>query len=224
MQSSNGSSLADIQNEVSDGANLTQIIGNLTQMIARDLQRARNTRVTEGANEGEVRSRDGKSHSPLRSALKSSAQPPVRRDLSESFARNGNNEKIEQLQRQLMEQQTANERLQHECDTMVANYSRKIDAQEDTIRSLNMRLEHQGNLASTDPDYEGLMRRENDALKRENELMRDKITELSNGMPPSDSALEAECRRLRGDLQEKERELLKQGDQLRQLIGEKDNL
>jgi len=44
--------LADIQNEVSDGSNLAQVIGNLTQMIARDLQRARNTRITDGNETG----------------------------------------------------------------------------------------------------------------------------------------------------------------------------
>lgn len=43
-------------------------------MIARDLQRARNTRITDGQNEpgvaGEVRSNGGRSQSPLRSSLK----------------------------------------------------------------------------------------------------------------------------------------------------------
>jgi len=62
---------------------------------------------------------------------------------------------------------------------MVANYSRKIEAQEDTIRSLNQRLDHAGNMASADPDYEGMMRRENDTLKRENQLMRERVEELS---------------------------------------------
>lgn len=52
LQAGNGSSLADIQNEVSDGSNLAQVIGNLTQMIARDLQRARNTRITDGNETG----------------------------------------------------------------------------------------------------------------------------------------------------------------------------
>lgn len=103
MQAQNGSSLADLQNEVSDGSNLTQIIGNLTQMFARDLQRARNTRIVEGANEDGLRGSVGKSHSPLRSALKTTASThPARRDLSESFARAGS-EKVEQLQRQLIE-------------------------------------------------------------------------------------------------------------------------
>ena len=72
---------------MTDGSNLTQIIGNLTQMIARDLQRARNTRITDG-NESvvlaDVRSYGGRSQSPLRSALKTGSQSnPVRRDLSE---------------------------------------------------------------------------------------------------------------------------------------------
>ena len=65
-------------------------------MIARDLQRARNTRITDG-NEGtaiEIRNQNGRqSQSPLRSSLKKSAGnpsgQPVRRDLSESFARQG---------------------------------------------------------------------------------------------------------------------------------------
>ena len=63
MQATNGSSLADIQNEVQDGNNLTQVICNLTQMIARDLQRARNTRLIEGNEPGvaEVRSNGGRS-------------------------------------------------------------------------------------------------------------------------------------------------------------------
>ena len=133
MQTTNGTSLSDLQNEVTDGQNLTQIVGNLTQMIARDLQRARNTRITDGNEAGvsEVRSNGGRSQSPLRSALKQSTgpQPQVRRDLTESFARtDGASMKIEQLQRQLIEAQTSNERLQHECDTMVQNYSRKIMA------------------------------------------------------------------------------------------------
>ena len=41
LQASNGSSLSDIQNEISDGANLIQIVGNLTQMINKELNRAR---------------------------------------------------------------------------------------------------------------------------------------------------------------------------------------
>ena len=63
MQATNGSSLSDIQGEVSDGTNIAQIIGNLTQMIARDLQRARNTRIADGNEAGnvEIRKQDGRS-------------------------------------------------------------------------------------------------------------------------------------------------------------------
>lgn len=107
---------------------------------------------------------------------------------------------------------------------MVQNYSRKIEAQEDTIRSLNQRLDHQVNMSSADPDLEGLMRRENDTLKRENQLMRDRIAELQVNNGASSDALDNECRRLRAELQEKERELLKQGDQMRLLLQEKDQV
>ena len=68
-------------------------------MIARDLQRARNTRITEGNEPGltEVRSTGNRSQSPLRSVLKQGApNQPVKRDLSESFARQtGHHEKLE---------------------------------------------------------------------------------------------------------------------------------
>lgn len=61
--------------------------------------------------------------------------------------------------------------------------------------------------------------------------MRDRVNELSraldggagNGSLPTD-ALENECRNLRVQLQEKEKELLRQGDQMRQLLTEKDSL
>ena len=51
---------------------------------------------------------------------------------------------------------------------MVQNYSRKIMAQEETIRSLNQRLEHATSMAAADPNYEQMMQRENEALKSEN--------------------------------------------------------
>ena len=89
-------------------------------------------------------------------------------------------------------------------------------------------MEHQGNLASADPDYEGMLKRENDALKRENSLMRERVADLTrdleNGQGMSDNALDNECRRLRSELQEKEREVLKQGDQMRQLLAEKEQV
>ena len=78
-----------------------------------------------------------------------------------------------------MESQTSNEKLQHECDTMVQNYSRKIMAQEETIRSLNQRLEHATSMSNADPDYESMLRRENEGLKSENQLMKDRVAELA---------------------------------------------
>lgn len=44
-----------------------------------------------------------------------------------------------------------------------------------------------------------------------------------NNSTPTD-ALADECRRLRGEIQEKEREVLRQGDQLRQLLAEKEQV
>lgn len=50
------------------------------------------------------------------------------------------NDRIEQLQRQLIELQTENDRLKHESQIMVVNYSRQIDTKEDAIRNLKSKL------------------------------------------------------------------------------------
>ena len=61
-------------------------------------------------------------------------------------------------------------------------------------------------MAGANPDYEGLLKRENDSLKRENQLMRERVEDMSRqvdgamkGVSP-DEALESECRRLRSEL------------------------
>ena len=95
----NGNSLAEIQQEISDGVNITQIVGNLTQMIQRELSLSRRAGRQQANVINESVDARVSSHSPLRSALK---QGGVKRDLSESFARAGN-DKIEQLQRQMIE-------------------------------------------------------------------------------------------------------------------------
>lgn len=56
----------------------------------------------------------------------------------ESFQRN---DRIEQLQRQLMELQSENERLKHESSLMVQNYVRQLETKEDVIRTLKLRFE-----------------------------------------------------------------------------------
>ena len=60
-------------------------------------------------------------------------------------------------------------------------------------------------------DYEGIYRRENEAIKQENKMLRDKVGDLSmaaGDRQPSSviDALESENRRLRADLEDKERE------------------
>lgn len=108
-----------------------------------------------------------------------------------------------------MELQTENERLRHDNSATVANYNRKIEAQDDTIKSLSMRLEAAGN--NHEPDYEEIYRRENEAIKQENKMLRDKVGDLAmagNDRQPNSviDALESENRRLRSDLEDKERE------------------
>lgn len=54
--------------------------------------------------------------------------------------------------------------------------------------------------------------------------MRDRDNSAAFKKEGSSDALDSECRRLRAELQEKERDLLKQGDQMRQLLSEKDQV
>ena len=150
--------------------------------------------------------------------------------MSESFARTGTN-KIEQLQRQLIELQTENERLKADASLMVNNYNRKLEAQDDTIKTLGQRVEHTESMRN--PDYEEMLTRENDNLKKECVVLREKVANLSQdvdnmegmrGQADVASALEVENRRLRQDLNDKEREFNRQLDQMRSLLNEKDSV
>ena len=90
-----------------------------------------------------------------------------------------------------------------------------------------MRLDAADNIRET--DYEGIYRRENEALKQENKMLRDKVGELTmaaGDRAPNSiiDALENENRRLRADLEDKEREFSRQNDQMRQLLIEKDGV
>lgn len=110
---------------------------------------------------------------------------------------------------------------------MVQNYSRQLESKEDVIRTLKFRLDD-----NQDSRVELLTRRESDAIKQENRMLRDKVAELSRDLdlatqdrlPPSAlDALESENRRLRQDILEKEREYARQCDQLRHMLSDKDS-
>jgi chromosome segregation ATPase len=143
----------------------------------------------------------------LRSALKNSmaSGAGVNRNLMDTFTKN---DRLEQLQRQLMEQQTENERLRHEASVTVQNYLRQLESKEDVIRNLKMRME--------DGQVEAGTRRET-ALRQENNMLRDKLSTLQRELEDSQAprgidALESEIKRLRGDLVDKEREHSRQID------------
>jgi hypothetical protein len=121
------------------------------------------------------------------------------------------NDRIEQLQRQLIELQTENDRLKHESQIMVVNYSRQIDAKEDALRNLKLKLD----ALDSDHSVEIMVRRANETIKQENRMLREKVADLSRSLdlvqqdhhaPSVLDALESENRRLRADLVEKERE------------------
>lgn len=123
----------------------------------------------------------------------------------ESFTRN---DRIEQLQRQLMEQQTENERLRHESSVMVQNYLRQLETKEDVIQTLKNRLDN-------NPPGDLVNRQEYEAIRQENRILRDKISDLNRDLdlahqdhqaPSVMDAVESENKRLRADLVDKERE------------------
>ena len=78
-------------------------------MISREMNRVKST----GRAQANVINEAVGNHSPLRSALKTSfgSDSGVNRNLNQAFKQN---DRIEQLQRQLIELQTENDRLKHE--------------------------------------------------------------------------------------------------------------
>jgi hypothetical protein len=57
--------------------------------------------------------------------------------------------------------QTENDRLKHESQIMVVNYSRQIDTKEDALRNLKSKLD----ALDGDNSVEIMVRRENDTIK-----------------------------------------------------------
>ena len=102
---------------------------------------------------------------------------------------------------------------------MVSNYNRKLEAQDDTIKTLGQRVDQTDSMRN--PEYEEMLSRENDTLKKECSLLREKVSGLSRdldnvgeikGQADVASALENENRRLRQDMNDKEREFARQLD------------
>lgn len=127
------------------------------------------------------------------------------------------NEKVEQLKRQLMDLQSENDRLSHQVQTMVGNYQHQIDSKDEAIRALRERIADATTSCKDASEVEQMYRRENDALKKENHLFREKNDHLmrdldrasrdkSASSQPLIETLENENRRLRADMQEKERD------------------
>jgi chromosome segregation ATPase len=114
---------------------------------------------------------------------------------------------------------------------MSQNYNRKLEAQDETIRTLNQRVDHGESMRNS--DYEAMLQRENEALKSECQVLREKVSNLGHelqdvsrgpGAGEVSGALEQENRRLRNDLVDKERECTRQLDQMRSLMTEKDHV
>ena len=63
---------------------------------------------------------------------------------------------------------------------MVTNYNRKIEAQDDTIKTLGQRVDQTESMRN--PEYEDMLNRENEQLKKECGLLRDKVANLSRDL------------------------------------------
>ena len=121
----------------------------------------------------------------------------------------GNDEKMDQLRRQIIDLKGENDRLRGECTNLVDKYERKLDAQQDRIAKLNIELHER---VPGETDVEVMLRRENDTMRQENSMLRERVAQMSADLNKMSHAaptatLEAECRRLRADLQDREREV-----------------
>jgi len=114
----------------------------------------------------------------------------------------GNDEKMDQLRRQIIDLKGENDRLRGECTNLVDKYERKLDAQHDKVAKLNIELHER---VPCETDAEIMLRRENDTMRQENAMLRERVSQMSSDLNkisherPS-ATLEAETRRLRAEL------------------------
>lgn len=108
--------------------------------------------------------------------------------------------------------------------------SRAMDQKDDRVRQLERHLDSSPSRPAPQLEEEvGALRHESQSLKTENTMLRDKIHDLTNeldhlrhraAMP--DVAMEAENRRLKAELAEKQRETERQLVQIRELMHNQD--
>lgn len=156
--------------------------------------------------------------SPLRQERKSSLK-----NVAPQANAGENNDRVNALKRTIVDLNVECERLRQE----MVNMSRNVDQKDDRIRHLERSVDLAGP-ARTAPAVEdelNALHHETGSLKQENGMLRDKIQDLTSelehirhrsAMP--DVTLEAENRRLKAELSEKQRETERQLVQIRELM------
>lgn len=122
-----------------------------------------------------------------------------------------------------------NGKLREEMHRQVDEFQRQIELRESDIRGLNQRLENSQHFQMN--EIQSILKKENEAYKQENRLLRDKNAQLNHELDsiPKNRAvgknsqiLETEISHLRQQLAERDRDAQKQAEYFKSLISEKD--
>ena len=195
LEESNIATLNDLQDEMANGVNIVQCVGQLAEQIIKE-KRAQDQKR-------------GRSVSPAATAAdaKNPAAPSLQQ-LQDMEMRNA------ELGRQLHNLQSENEKLRTTMREMVDDYSKQLDVRDQAIQQ----LQSQSDVVQQN-EVSMLVYKENEALKQENRMLRDKVTMIDEELarvtagrgPEGDfRALQEENERLNIALMEKTRQADKQ--------------
>jgi len=126
---------ADVNNETQDSPDLINLIGQLSQLMQAEKSRTRSNGRSGSKNEFESsagRSRGERSHSPLRSSLKSNG---AGRDQAAMV-----NDRTDQLKRQILDLQAENDKMRRNIDDVMIRHHHELENKEGTIRDLSSNL------------------------------------------------------------------------------------
>ena len=154
---SNNASLRDLQGELSDGINVIQGVNKLCEVL-----KAEQAEHAEALKELGACTNRGRAISPKR--ILESANINKVTEENDLLIQHKND-----LEKQLKAEMEQNENLRDTMRDMVEDYSRQLEIRDNTIRQM------QQNEANQQNEMSHLIFKENEALKQENRMLRDKI-------------------------------------------------
>eukprot|EP00347_Sterkiella_histriomuscorum_P023285 403335232 len=244
VEQHNAVTLKDLQNEIQQKTDLLDLVSYLGDQIKRERQELVGSKSV-GKSRGDSESQNEikelkKCVDEQRQRIKdlesnkSNRKDQISKDLMEQL--NEADGQILEYKRRLEAMERENSKLREEMRSHIDDYQHQLDNRDNEIRVLNHRLD-QGQSNLRDSEIQAMIKKENEAYKSENRLLRDKIGSLNNeidtlakqrSVPSSNSkqtqVLENEISHLRQQMIDKEREYQKQLDHMRGLVNDKDQL